>query len=67
MHTLLCHELLAQQECEGLTDIERARTITLPDHTIGRHLECEAGHKFHLSLDGDKWPCDCYSPDSGCC
>lgn len=63
MHSLLCHELLAEQELEGLNDPDRTRTITLPDHTSGKHLECGLGHKWHVDSDGEKWPCDCYSPE----
>jgi hypothetical protein len=61
MHTLLCHDFLAQQDQEGLTDPHRTRTVTLPDHTCGKHVECEPGHKIHISTDGATWPCDCSS------
>ena len=63
MDTLLCRELLAQREREGLSDPDRTRTVTLPNHTSGKHLECESGHKVHLGDDGATWPCDCYSSD----
>jgi hypothetical protein len=63
MRTLLCHEFLAEQEREGLSDPTRMRTVTLPNHTIGKHLECESGHTVHLGDDGATWPCDCYSPE----
>ena len=62
MHTLLCHELLAEREWEGVSDPERTRIVTLPDHTSGKHLECAKGHKIHLGTNGETWPCDCYSP-----
>ena len=62
MHTLLCHELLAQREREGLSDPDRTRIVSLPDRTSGKHLECPTGHKMHLGEDGNSWPCDCYSP-----
>ena len=58
MDTRLCHEFLAEADCE-LTNAALTHTITLPDHTVGRHLECKLGHKFHLGQDGQKWPCDC--------
>jgi hypothetical protein len=63
MNLLLCHEFLTEQVCEGVGDPDRTRTITLPDLTVGRHLECGLGHKVHLGLNGEKWPCDCYSPE----
>ena len=63
MKTLLCHEFLSEQECEWVNDPSRTRTVVMPDHTEGRHLECELGHKVHLGQNGEKWPCDCYSPD----
>jgi hypothetical protein len=66
MHTLLCHDFLAQQVQEGLSDPARIRIVNLPDHTEGKHLECESGHKFQVSSNGVMWPCDCYSPDSQC-
>ena len=59
MHTLLCCELLAEQEREGLIDPDRIRIVNLPDHTEGKHLECGSGHKVHISSDGTTWPCDC--------
>lgn len=60
MHPHHCHELLAKQERERLSDPRRTRMVTLPDQTIGKHLECESGHKMHLSSNGETWPCDCY-------
>jgi hypothetical protein len=63
MKTLLCHDFLTEQEREGLSDPDRSRTISMPDHTVGRHLECGRGHKLHLGKDGEKWPCDCCARD----
>jgi hypothetical protein len=63
MHTFLCHDFLVQQEQEGLADPHRTWTVTLPDHTCGKHLECESGHKIHLSANGETWPCNCCSPE----
>ena len=62
MHIHLCHELLAKQERERLSDPNRTRIVTLPDQTTGKHLECESGHKVLLGADGEVWPCDCHSP-----
>lgn len=60
MKTLLCHDFLTEQEHEGLIDPSRTRTI---DGTSGTHIECEAGHRFHLGSDDQQWPCDCEMPD----
>ena len=59
MHTMPCFELLAEREREGLSDPAHTRTVTLPDHTTGKHLQCESGHAVHISSDGTAWPCDC--------
>jgi hypothetical protein len=61
VHTSQCHELLVQQEQEGVSDPTRTRTVTLPDFTAGKHLECTEGHKVHLGGNGETWPCDCDS------
>lgn len=60
-HTLRCHQFLVEQYREGLSDPRGTRTVTLPDFTIGKHLECPAGHQVHLGSNGNTWPCDCYS------
>ena len=52
MHTLVCHEFLTEREDEGLSDPDRTRTVTLPNHTSGKHLECPDGHAIHLDGNG---------------
>lgn len=59
MHTLLCQDLLAELEPEGSSNPDRTRTVILPDHTTGKHLESAEGHTVHISSDGAIWPCDC--------
>lgn len=59
MHTIPCFEFLAERDREGLSDPDHTRTVTLPDHTTGKHLECESGHTVHIGSDGITWPCDC--------
>lgn len=59
--TLRCHQFLMEQYQEGLNDPHSTRTVTLPDFTIGKHLECPVGHKVHLGANGTTWPCDCSS------
>jgi len=58
-HTLQCHQFLVEQYREGLSDPRSTHTVTLPDFTIGKHLECPAGHKVHVGSNGTTWPCDC--------
>lgn len=65
MQTLLCLELLVQQEREGLSEPIRTRTVMLPNYTNGKHLECPSGHKIHLGGNGETWPCDCYGATTG--
>lgn len=61
-HALRCHQFLVEQYREGLSDPRCTRTVTLPDFTIGKHLECPAGHQIHLESNGNTWPCDCDLP-----